>query len=1030
VSQLRTFLFGDIRGYTSYTRERGDEAGAALAQQFAAIVEALAPKYDGTLQELRGDEALVVFGSARRALSFALALQERVAVEKLPRPVGIGLDAGEAVPVAEGFRGGALNTAARLCAVARAGEVLASDAVIHLAGTVEGVQYGFRRLERLKGFERPVGVTEIHPSERAPGRQLARRIRWVLLGTRPRLRLGLASLASVAIGVVVLLSIVTNGATHFEPNSIALLDAKSGSRIGTIARGLHTCLFAPVGDELWACDADQPILLRVSANGRRVADQVPLPVFHGGFTVGFGSVWVGDVSAPKVYPVDIRYRTPSRPIRLPATPARSPSGLPQNATSLATTKRAVWVAYGYPKRIARIDPQTRQVTFNAPLPQECPCDTLLAAGEGALWAVAADGLHLFRLDPATGRTLATGRLHEGRVSGVAVANGYLWVAVSDLGAVWKVDPSGAPVDKVATGAGAASIDAAGGFLWVANADAGTVTRIDPASGKTRNYRVGHRPLQVAEIHGTLFVGLAESASEAAERVKSGKVLRALVPGTSSLHVDPAFATDEAAMAISYAAGAGLMSARTTRTGATRIVPELAAGAPAISDSGRNYTFAIRDDARFSPPSNEPVTAEAIRYTIQRALSPKLVDHGCRDNVLNDLVGEGAFKSGRADRIAGLTVAGNRLTISLVRPSLTLPARLAAPCLSVVPIGTPVIPIPLGHPVPSAGPYYVDSVVPGQQLVVRRNPNYGGSRPRRIDAVILRQGMAPDRAGQLVEQGRADIAADPSGPPDPTFAPGGRYERAFGRPGRRALYVRPGSSETALLLFNTRRGLFSDLSLRRAVNYAIDRRALAAAVGGAPRSALIPPGVPGYSPAHPYPPRGDVARARSLARGRGGTATIAVQAGDPEFAALGRILIGGLARIGITVKVSAQADPLAAASDPRKQIDALALARSPGYSDPFASINSLLERGSLASGYPVFFDERSWVNRMQRAAATPEPERARAYAKLDMSLVRDAAPVAVGFGSPGVPQLFSRRVGCQTFLPEFAGWVDFSALCLR
>ena len=33
---VRTFLFADVRGYTSYTREHGDEAAAALAQAFAA----------------------------------------------------------------------------------------------------------------------------------------------------------------------------------------------------------------------------------------------------------------------------------------------------------------------------------------------------------------------------------------------------------------------------------------------------------------------------------------------------------------------------------------------------------------------------------------------------------------------------------------------------------------------------------------------------------------------------------------------------------------------------------------------------------------------------------------------------------------------------------------------------------------------------------------------------------------------------------------------------------------------------------
>ena len=165
---VRTFVFADVRGYTAYTRENGDEAGAALAARFAGVVRDLAPTYHGHLQELRGDEALVVFDSARQALRFAVALRQRVEEDELPRPVGIGLDSGEAVPVEEGFRGGALNRAARLCALAKPGEVLASDAVVGLAGKADGVAYGFRRTERLKGFDKPVGVVEVHASDAGP----------------------------------------------------------------------------------------------------------------------------------------------------------------------------------------------------------------------------------------------------------------------------------------------------------------------------------------------------------------------------------------------------------------------------------------------------------------------------------------------------------------------------------------------------------------------------------------------------------------------------------------------------------------------------------------------------------------------------------------------------------------------------------------------------------------------------------------------------------------------------------------------
>src|SRR5207245_5264259 len=99
----------------------------------------------GSVIELRGDEALAVFASPRQAIRVAVDLQQHFVDETLDDPslplmVGIGLDAGEAVPVEGGYRGGALNMAARLCGQAGPGEILATPEVVHLARAVEGVR--------------------------------------------------------------------------------------------------------------------------------------------------------------------------------------------------------------------------------------------------------------------------------------------------------------------------------------------------------------------------------------------------------------------------------------------------------------------------------------------------------------------------------------------------------------------------------------------------------------------------------------------------------------------------------------------------------------------------------------------------------------------------------------------------------------------------------------------------------------------------------------------------------------------------
>jgi adenylate cyclase len=160
VEGIQTFLIADIRGYTRYTADHGDEAAATLASRFADIVARVVGERDGRLIELRGDEALVAFASARQAIRAAVELQAET--RELPRGIGIGLDAGEAVPVAEGYRGGALNLASRLCSLAGPGEVLASETVIQLARAIDGVVYGDRRTERVKGIAKPVTAIEVH----------------------------------------------------------------------------------------------------------------------------------------------------------------------------------------------------------------------------------------------------------------------------------------------------------------------------------------------------------------------------------------------------------------------------------------------------------------------------------------------------------------------------------------------------------------------------------------------------------------------------------------------------------------------------------------------------------------------------------------------------------------------------------------------------------------------------------------------------------------------------------------------------
>jgi class 3 adenylate cyclase len=174
LASIFVFLIADVRGYTRFTQEFGDTAAARLTGRFAEIIRDVVERRDGRLVELRGDEALTVFGSVRQALQAALELQTCFAEDTRanpdwPLPVGIGVDAGEAAVVEEGYRGAALNRAARLCAQAAAGEILVTAGLMYLAPIVDGLRYAPRGAVAFKGFDTPTDVLAV---ERAPDEPL------------------------------------------------------------------------------------------------------------------------------------------------------------------------------------------------------------------------------------------------------------------------------------------------------------------------------------------------------------------------------------------------------------------------------------------------------------------------------------------------------------------------------------------------------------------------------------------------------------------------------------------------------------------------------------------------------------------------------------------------------------------------------------------------------------------------------------------------------------------------------------------
>ncbi len=246
---VRTFVIADVRGYSRFTEEHGDEAAAGLAAKFVDIVSDGVEAHGGVLIEVRGDEALAVFTSARQAIRAAVDLQARFAEEteadsSVPLKVGIGIDSGEAVRMPDGsYRGAALNVAARLCGRAHGGEVIVSEGTSRIAGRLGGIQYSDRGRVHLKNIPEPVHILQVYSEHDAPPATN----RWVLMffgkpGRTLGWKLGLAVVV-LAAATAASVAYLTTGDT--EGGNAAPTITGTGGVLGTTTTAAAETALAP-----------------------------------------------------------------------------------------------------------------------------------------------------------------------------------------------------------------------------------------------------------------------------------------------------------------------------------------------------------------------------------------------------------------------------------------------------------------------------------------------------------------------------------------------------------------------------------------------------------------------------------------------------------------------------------------------------------------------------------------------------------------------------------------------------------------
>jgi len=175
-------LFADIRGFTTLAESETPQETVSMLNAFFTAMAKVIFRNEGNLDKFIGDCVMAVWGSPSshpddpaRALRAALEMQaemeglnqQRVASGRQPIAIGIGVNTGQAVVGYMGSSerheytaiGDSVNTAARLCSLAKGGEVLASEAAIERAGG--GFNAEALPIAQVRGKEKGVAIYRV-----------------------------------------------------------------------------------------------------------------------------------------------------------------------------------------------------------------------------------------------------------------------------------------------------------------------------------------------------------------------------------------------------------------------------------------------------------------------------------------------------------------------------------------------------------------------------------------------------------------------------------------------------------------------------------------------------------------------------------------------------------------------------------------------------------------------------------------------------------------------------------------------------
>ncbi len=332
-----------------------------------------------------------------------------------------------------------------------------------------------------------------------------------------------------------------------------------------------------------------------------------------------------------------------------------------------------------------------------------------------------------------------------------------------------------------------------------------------------------------------------------------------------------------------------------------VVPDLATWT--VSPNRKVYTFHLRD-TKFS--DGNPVTADDVIYSIERALNPK-VNKGAPSPVaslyMGHILGAATYKG--SGPLAGLKkIDSKTVQITLDSPISFFLQTLSYPTADILEKGkTPLNSLTTKNPLQnqiSSGPWKISKFSYKNSLTFVPNPGYYNASKMKLTEIDMPFVGSQDTMYAGYQSGQYAMTSVP-----PKLLPQARTQPDFhGSPILAIDYITLDQAKLP----------FSNKNLRLAVSYAVDRTTINKDVlKGAQIDlySVVPRGIPGYdADGYKYTPHYDLAKAKmylakakaELGKNFPSSLTIKYQAGSASLDAEYTELQANWKAIGLNVKV--------------------------------------------------------------------------------------------------------------------------------